>query len=445
MSSYQEIEDFMTMPERKLYNRWRVRILISIIMGYGMYYLCRQNFSMIMPAYMEEFGYSKTELGAILSEAAIVYGIGKFVNGYFSDQSNARYFMPLGLAASAIINFSLGFANESLIFLGFLWVINNWFQSMGWPPAARMLTHWFSPKELGAKWALGASSHQIGGAITIVFTGYLVEQYGWRYAFYLPGIIAFVASILLYSALRDSPTELGMPPVEMYKGEKKFEENCTEEENISTMEIIEKVFLNLNIWFIALANLCLYIVRIGIIFWAPIFLKELKEIELTEGKYYVAAYEVIGLLGGFCAGYASDTLTKGQRGPIAALYMILLAFSLAVLWQIPVGYDIIIAVMMVLVGFFVYGPQVLVGVASADFSSKKAIGTANGFVGSMAYIGAAISGGVIGKLVDNHGWNAAFMFFIGSAILGCFCFLLTWVQSERNKSSRIDGIYNTRN
>ena len=108
---------FMSMPERKIYNKWRLRILISIIFGYGTYYLCRQNFSMIMPAFMEEFGYSKTQLGWVLTLASIVYGIGKFVNGYISDKSNARYFMVIGLLCSAIITFILGFLiKNSLVF-----------------------------------------------------------------------------------------------------------------------------------------------------------------------------------------------------------------------------------------------------------------------------------------------------------------------------------------
>jgi len=67
-----EEKPFMSMPERKIYNKWRLRILISIIFGYGTYYLCRQNFSMIMPAFMEEFGYSKTQLGWVLTIASIV-------------------------------------------------------------------------------------------------------------------------------------------------------------------------------------------------------------------------------------------------------------------------------------------------------------------------------------------------------------------------------------
>lgn len=414
----------MSMPERKIYNKWRLRILISIIFGYGTYYLCRQNFSMIMPAFMEEFGYSKTQLGWVLTLASIVYGVGKFVNGYISDKSNARYFMVIGLLCSAIITFILGFS-ESIWFLGSFLIINHWFQSMGWPPAARMLTHWFAPKELGTKWALGAASHQVGGAITLVFSGYLVANFGWRYAFFMPSIIATAIAVILFNRLRESPKELGLPPVEAYKGDEDFEEDISEN-HLTSMEIFRKVFVNRNMWYICFANMCVYIVRIGIIFWAPLFLKEFKNISLEHAGWQVAAYEVTGLLGGFAAGWISDKFMGGQRGPVGAFFMVCLAIALIMFWKMPEGYVYFSTIALILVGFFVYGPQVLVGVASADFASKKAIGTANGLAGTMGYVGSGLSGICVGALIDNWGWSSAFIFFISAALTGAIFFILTW-------------------
>ena len=232
-----------------LYSKWRIKILFLVILGYGVYYLCRQNFSMVMPAFMEEFGYSKTQLGFVMSIASIVYGVGKFVNGYISDRSNARYFMVIGLLFSAVITFISGFAS-SLWLMGSLLIINHWFQSMGWPPVARMLTHWFSPKELGTKWAIGAASHQIGGAVTLILCGYLISHLGWRYAFFIPSIIGIIISLILFSQLRDSPKELGLPPVESYNGEKISDDL---DDHLGAMEILRKVFINRNIWYICFA------------------------------------------------------------------------------------------------------------------------------------------------------------------------------------------------
>lgn len=419
---------FLSEKERKIYNKWRVRILLSVILGYATFYLCRQNFSMIMPAFMEEFGYTKTELGLVLTVASIIYGIGKFVNGYFSDKSNSRYFMPLGLLCSGLTTFFLGFS-ESLMFLSILWIINNWFQSMGWPPVARMLTHWFAPKELGIKWAYGATSHQVGGAITLVFTGYLVADFGWRSAFFVPAIIAVIVAYILFNKLRESPKELGFPPVELYKAQEINEEN-EEKDNLTTGEIIRKVFFNINMWYVCLANMCLYIVRLGVIFWAPLFLKEFKNMAINEAGWHVAAYELAGLLGGVSAGWISDKIFHGQRGPVGMVFMLSLACTLWIFWQLPTDYVILNGLMMVLMGCFVYGPQILAGVASADFASKKAIGTANGLVGTMGYVGSGISGVCVGIISDHWGWSAVFMFFIISALMGGFFFYLTWAKKR---------------
>jgi OPA family glycerol-3-phosphate transporter-like MFS transporter len=422
-------QHFMSMKERKIYNNWRLRVLISIIFGYGTYYLCRQNFSMIMPAFMEEFGYTKTQLGWVLTIASVVYGIGKFVNGYISDKSNARYFMVIGLLCSAIISFIMGFS-ESLLFLGSFLIINHWFQSMGWPPAARMITHWFAPNELGTKWALGAASHQIGGAITLIFSGYLVATLGWRYAFFIPSITAVLISIILFNRLRESPKEVGLPPVESYKKGTEINED-TSDDHLSNLELLSRVFANRNMWYICFANMCVYIVRIGIIFWAPLFLKEFKGIPLSEAGWQVAAYEITGLAGGFAAGWMSDKIMHGQRGPVGAFFMLCLALALVVFWYIPENYVFFSTISLTLVGFFVYGPQVLVGVASADFASKKAIGTANGLAGTMGYAGSGLSGICVGALIDQWGWASAFIFFITSAIIGAIFFLLTWKQSKK--------------
>ncbi len=92
---------------RKNYRRWRIRILLSVIVGYAMFYMVRQNFTMAMPFMLEEQGYKLTDLGWVVAAFSFIYGIGKLVNGYLSDRSNARYFMPIGLAVSALLSIAM--------------------------------------------------------------------------------------------------------------------------------------------------------------------------------------------------------------------------------------------------------------------------------------------------------------------------------------------------
>ena len=163
-------------PYVKKYNSWRIRILYSIIIGYATFYFCRQNFNIATPAIREYFGVTKTQIGWILTASSIMYGVSKACNGFISDKVNARIFMVLGLLFVGVITILIGFA-DSLWLIGILWIASNWFQSMGWPPATKMLTHWFASKELGTKWAMGATSNQIGGALAMISCGYLIDKF----------------------------------------------------------------------------------------------------------------------------------------------------------------------------------------------------------------------------------------------------------------------------
>jgi len=416
--------------DNKNYRYWRLRIMYSAIIGYATFYLVRLNYGIAMPLIGEELGYTKTQLGTIASVFSVFYGIGKFFNGYFSDRSNARYFMVLGLLASAIANFFVGLSS-GIIVLGLFWAMNGWFQSMGWPPAARMLTHWFTPKELGTKWAIWSSSHQIGGFAIYFIGSALVTTYGWRYAFFVPASFAGIMSLFLLNRLRDNPKEVGFPPVEHYKGHLRIDDP-KEGTKITKREVIDLVFKNKLVWYISLANLFLYIPRMGVLTWAPTFLQEFKGVSLMVAGSQTGFFEIAGLLGGILSGYISDKVFKGRRGPVGCVYLLLLAVAIFVFWKMPPGHAFIDGITLFLAGFLVAGPQVLVGIFIADFASKRAVGVATGFAGVMGYvIGAGFSGIGIGRVVDIWGWESGFMLMIASALIGSAFFALTWNQRAK--------------
>lgn len=410
--------------QNQIYKYWQNRILYSIIFGYASYYFVRMNFSMAVPGMCAELGYTKSDLGIVFSVWAMVYGIGKFVNGYLSDRSNARVFMTIGLVGSAITSFLMSLG-EGILFFTLVWGLSAQFQSMGWPPVSKLLTHWYTPTEMGTKWGIANLSHQIGGAIIPILTGYLIYRYGWQSAFYVPAGISLVMAFLLYERLRDTPQSLGLPSIEVKSG-LISEEESLKEEDISFTELMRRVFCNKMLWFVCLGNMFLYIVRMGVVNWAPTFLTEYKGASLTTSGWQLSLYEVGGMLGGVAAGWMSDRLFAGRRGPISCIQVLILAVCLVYFWHVPAGHDIMNCLTMFAVGICVYGPQVLVGVAAADFASKKAVGMAVGLTGTFGYLGSAISGLGIGWIADHYGWSGGFIFFIASALLSSLCFALTW-------------------
>lgn len=415
-------------PYVKKYNSWRIRILYSIIIGYATFYFCRQNFNIATPAIREYFDVTKTQIGWILTASSIMYGVSKFCNGFISDKTNARIFMVLGLLFVGIITILIGFS-DSLFLIGILWIASNWFQSMGWPPATKMLTHWFASKELGTKWAMGATSNQIGGALAMVSCGYLIDKFGWRSAFFVPGVVACVVSIFLYNRLRNSPKEVGLSTVEEYKNYPP--ELISDYDKLPTAELLKIVFCNKLIWYVCLANMFVYIIRLGVIYWAPTFLKDLRGISLLNAGLQIGLYEMISIPGALIAGFLSDKLFQGRRGPVSTICMLALSLLLILFWKLPIQSELLSIVILSLVGFFVSGPQLLVGIAAADFSTRQAVGTANGLSGLFGYLGAAIAGVGVGWISDDYGWDGVFIFFSISALLGSSLFALTWNCSAK--------------
>lgn len=419
----------MSTEEVKRFSIFRNQVLFATMFGYATFYLIRLNFSAAIPTLQLQLNYSKTQLGVVTTTFAVVYGIGKFLNGYFGDRSNARYFMTIGLVGSALINLVMGLG-ESIAFFCVCWAINGWFQSMGWPPVARSLTHWFSPQELATKWAIWNCSQPIGGALNFALAGSLVVYVGWQAAFYVPAIVSLFAAIVLFKLMRDTPQSMGLQPVEVYAN-LVHKDDLQEEEHVPTREILMRVFGNKTVWYVCLANMFLYVVRMGAFTWAPSFLQEMKGSSQMGSMWQTIGFEVAGMCGGLIAGWASDKIFEGRRGPVSFIFMAALAITLLAFWQLPAGYGYLDSVGMFLLGFLVYGPQVLVGVAAADLASKKAAGMATGLTGTFGYIGAAVSGVGIGYIVDVWGWDGGFVFFIACALMGLFFFALTWTKRAK--------------
>lgn len=419
-----DIKKLAMLSQKSLFKYWRIRIMYSMMFGYAAFYLLRVNMTMALPFIQSELGYSKTQLGAVISVGAILYGLGKFFSGYLGDRVNARYMMSFGLLMSAITSFCMGFGSHLSWFMAF-WVLNQTFQSMGWPPCARLLNHWYSPRELASKWALWNSSQQIGCCIVLVSAGFIIEHYGWRYMFFIPAVVCVLLAVFLFNRLRDTPESLGLPSIEEHHG---LVSNVTSDDEKKTFWnfLFTSVLNNKLVWYVCLANFFIYVVRMTVFTWAPTFLSEFKGSTIKLAGMQTAVYDFAGIFGGLLAGYLSDKIFHGHRGRVGAIFMFLLTGCIFALWKSPEGSTFLHFLTMVCIGFLISGPQILVGVAVSDFASKRAAGTASGLTGTFGYIGASVAGVGIGAIVDNFGWDAAFIMITISALFGAFFFALTW-------------------
>jgi OPA family glycerol-3-phosphate transporter-like MFS transporter len=84
-------------------------------------------------------------------------------------------------------------------------------------------------------------------------------------------------------------------------------------------------------------------------------------------------------------------------------------------------------VLLVLIGFCIFGPQVLlVGTAPADLARRGTAAAAAGFVNFMGYMGAFAGDWVTGHVVDRYGWEIAVRFWAGWAIAAALAAACLW-------------------
>ena len=423
------------------YRRHRLRVFIGIFVGYAGYYLVRKNFTLAMPGLIE-MGYSKTDLGLALSGVSIAYGLSKFFMGSVSDRSNARTFMALGLFCSSAVMIAMGtipYATSSVSIMFALLLMNGWFQGMGWPPSGRIMVHWFSQSERGTKMALWNVAHNVGGGLVGPIAILAVAMFAdWHAILYLHGVFALIIAVLILILVRDTPQSERLPTIEVYRNDfpNAYDYDQSHEKEPSAKAIFfEYVLNNKFLWTIAIANAFVYFIRYGVLDWAPTYLNEAKGFSFEQSGWAYMFYEFAGIPGTLFCGWLSDRVFNGRRAPVSILFLALTLVCVLTYWLNPRGNPNLDIAMLIGIGFFIYGPVMLIGVQALDLAPKKAAGTAAGFTGLFGYVGGAVSANiVIGMVVDSSGWDAGFMLISGACVMAMILISLTWRAEVRRNT-----------
>ena len=82
---------------KKTYTQWRMRIFLSMFFGYVIFYICRKNISVALPAIQDALGYNAVELGLLGSSLYFSYAAGKFINGIIADNTNEKRILTSAL------------------------------------------------------------------------------------------------------------------------------------------------------------------------------------------------------------------------------------------------------------------------------------------------------------------------------------------------------------
>jgi len=425
----------------KGYGHWRNQIFIVFWITYGAFYLCRVNFSVAIPDMMKEFGWSRSALGAVGTCLFWAYAVGQFTHGQISERFSSKHYLFTMMILSALMNLlMIPAAKFGIVALGVIWALNGFFQAGGWPNCVKTLSQWFPPKARGKRMGLYGACYQFGNVMAWLLAGWAISQGGWRGAFtYAPLIFAAIAFIPLLMA-KNRPEDANLPPIEVFEQHGEFAGMSVEEirtkikpkkekeEHAGFKYTLKQTVGNPRIWAVSWSFFFVDVIRYGFLLWAPSYLFEVQKAGIEKAVYTAVAVPAFGIAGAIFSGWASDHWFQSRRPPIACILMGALGFlSIFFYYGVPQGAWLLSFVVLGLIGFCVLGTQViLIGAVPMDFGTRKAAGSAAGFIDFFGYIGAGMAGIFSGYLTDHFGWTAAFWFWIISAFLSSAILAFLW-------------------
>jgi sugar phosphate permease len=257
--------------------------------------------------------------------------------------------------------------------------------------------------------------------VILLLTGYLVGH-GWRLCFFVPALIAIVCVVYLWFTLADTPPSVGLPEVEGSHVASPAKESGDSPLNV----LVEHVFRNKYIWLVSLANFFVYTLRYAVFDWGPTLLKEAKHINVQHGSWMMAGFEVSGAIGALLGGWLTQRFFGNRPMRACIFFMVFAGISLLLFWKVAAESKFVIATLLCCTGFFIYGPQCLIGIAAANLATKRAAASAVGLTGLFGYSSTLLSGIGLGVLQKHEGWDAVFIGLLGVAVVGTLVCAAAW-------------------
>ena len=443
---------------------WQWETLLVTMGGYALYYVIRKNLSIAMPL-LGDIGVSKVQLGAFLTCGGIVYGVGRFLNGIVADRNSARKVMAIGLFICSFVNVLFGLSDflvlggaapvvkegaaaaTALVWtMGIVWIVNQYFQGMGVGPCIKTLPKWFPPEELSTKQSIWNLSHSIGAGAVFALCGWLLIPlfHSWRLCFIVPAAIAAAGGVAVLFLFKDSPEEVGLrgatgeTPVVPVNGQDARSPSSVDGQDARSPSdyrsyVARWVFRNPKVWIIAIADFFVYTVRFAALDWGIVLLMETKGLSLAAATTLCFVFEIVGgNLGMVVAGWATDRFFSSCAHRTSVLCMAGAALAIAAFWFVPASAPLVVKLLpFMMIGFFIYGPQALLGVATTQQATPRAAGVAGGFVGIFSYASTILSGIGFGFVAQHWGWNAAYATILAAALVGGTVLSLIWRADVR--------------
>lgn len=162
-----------------------------------------------IPLYLSANGFDGDFVNITLASIAVVSLLGQVTWGYLSDRAMTKlFFVELGTVGYAFGYLALALCGERFALLTTL-VALNFVGSASYPAAMALLANLSSVQNRGRSMGVFWSAASLGWAISVAFTGFIVESLGGSYLFGLCSLLYAASSLAMYLGLRGAQQPRG--------------------------------------------------------------------------------------------------------------------------------------------------------------------------------------------------------------------------------------------
>lgn len=378
------------------------KMLLITMFCYLFFYTGRHNFGWAAKGMAADLQIPYTTIGWISFSMLIGYSIGQLINGNLADRFSARIMVTTGAYLSILTNIAISFCNSATLIM-LLWALNGYFQSMAWAPGAKLINNWWSEKERGKAFGFYTMAAGLSSVVTYLLSIILLQQgYEWRMLFRLPVLLLLLSATAFLIIARDKPTvDVGKPVAPPLA--------------LSWLDRYRLVLGNKRFMVTSLGFGFESMARYGLILWVPVHYlgNNWKD---NPGNLWVTFLLPVGMAAGALTfGMLSDSIFKKDRIKAISFGMSVSAVIALLIYISPADNLILGGILMLLTGFFVYGPQACFWPLSPDLLGSNLTGTGIGLMNMTGYLFAAFGEPLLGYAIDVTG-NTNSIFIVVSVL-----------------------------
>ena len=389
-----------------------VRLLLLLFLISAVSYVDRINIAVAGKGMMEEFGIDQVRMGILFSAFVLGYALFQIPGGALADRFGGKLTLFVALLWWSLFTGLTGAVGEISTTLGLdllaLTALVRFLVGVGeaaaFPSYNRLVASELPPEKKGLGMGVSIGGIGIGAALTPPIVVWVMEMFGWRWAFYLSALVGFVLALVWWLLVK----EQGM---------------VRERESVSFLTLLK----DRRVWFLTLSYTTFGYIVYVYYSWFFLYLTEVRGVNLRESAILTTAPFIALTLGSFAGGYITDRLTLALGRLKGRILLIASSMSLAGLFIIlgSTAASPLQAVLYLSLGaFFLFLSLGAYWALPIDISNPNA-GKVSGVMNTGANIGGTISPTLTPLIAQSLGWQhainfSALMAFLGALlILGC--------------------------